>query len=302
MRNLFLLVLVLLASCSPKKETQTNLESLPEEIDMQKSKNNQVTLEKLWESDTLLTTSESVLFDSTNNVLYVSCINGTPPDEKDEDGFIAKVSPEDGAIIERKWVTGLSAPKGLGLHDGTLFVTDIDKVVLIDVKSGKIKKSIPVKDAAFLNDVAMDNDGTAYFSDSNTSKIHMLKDGKVTVWQEGENLGGPNGLFHDGEKLIFSTFGSGQMGTANFDNDSINMVVDSVPNGDGVIKVGLDYLVSNWNGEVYYISADFEKELILDTKEMGANAADIAFLEESETLLVPTFFGNQLVAYKLTKP
>jgi hypothetical protein len=54
-----------------------------------------------------------VYHDTSADVLYVSCINGVPADKKDEDGFIAKVGM-DGKIINLKWATGLSAPKGMG--------------------------------------------------------------------------------------------------------------------------------------------------------------------------------------------
>ena len=57
--------------------------------------------------------------------------------------------------------------------------------------------------------------------------------------------------------------------------------------------------VLTWNGEVYYVTSNWEKQLILDTKEIGANAADIEFDEQTMTLFVPTFFGNQVAAYKL---
>ena len=85
-------------------------------------------LKLLWDSEKTLTTSESVLYDSVHNLLYVSCINGVPPDKKDNDGFIARVGL-DGKIITQKWATGLSAPKGMGISGNSLYVTDIDRLV-----------------------------------------------------------------------------------------------------------------------------------------------------------------------------
>ena len=80
----------------------------------------------------------------------------------------------------------------------------------------------------------------------------------------------------------------------------IEMVVDSIPGGDGVELVDdKDFLVSNWNGEVYYVTSDWTKTKLLDTKDAGANAADIEFHQDTKTVFVPTFFGNQVVAYKL---
>lgn len=45
------------------------------------------TLTMKWETDTVLTTCESVLYDPTNDVLYVANIAGNP-EGKDGNGFI----------------------------------------------------------------------------------------------------------------------------------------------------------------------------------------------------------------------
>ena len=75
-------------------------------------------LVKLWESDTLFTTAESVIFDTKSKVIYVSNIEGQPWEE-DGKGSIGKLSL-DGKVINAKWVTGLNAPKGLGIVNGKL--------------------------------------------------------------------------------------------------------------------------------------------------------------------------------------
>ena len=298
MNNLLKLSLALLVvACSQPKSTNES-----ESTETQEPVEDRISLEVIWESDTLLTTAESVLHDQTNDVLYVSCINGVPPNAQDEDGFIAKVSPTDGSIIELKWVTGLDAPKGMGLIGNTLYVTNIDELVIIDITSGEITERVPVEGAQFLNDIAIKDDSSVFFSDSNTNKLHEYSpEGVVSTWMEGVNLGGPNGLFHDGERMMLATFGTGDFRSIDYNTEEVTPVVDSIPGGDGVVKVGVDFIVSNWNGEVYYVTSDWEKQLILDTKEIGANAADIEFDKETMTLFIPTFFGNQVAAYKLNK-
>lgn len=260
------------------------------------------TLNKVWESDTTVLTPESVLFDKGNNVLYVSCINGVPPSEKDGDGYIAKLNPADGSIIVANWVSGLDAPKGMGLVGNSLYVANIDEVWVIDITSGEVSSKIAVEGAQFLNDITVDGEGNVYVSDSNTNKIHKITSaGEVSTWIESAQLGGPNGLLHDGDRMLLATFGMGNFNTISYADNSITAVVDSIPGGDGVVKVGVDFLVSNWNGEVYYVTSDWTKTKLLDTKDAGVNAADMEFDEANMTLFVPTFFGNQVVAYKLEK-
>src|SRR3954451_17309212 len=93
-------------------------------------------LVKLWETDTVIATPESVL--PVNNVLYVSLIDGQPWDA-DGKGGVAKVGT-DGKVINRYWVHGLNAPKGMAKVGNRLYVADIAEVAVIDLNTGKIEK------------------------------------------------------------------------------------------------------------------------------------------------------------------
>ena len=92
---------------------------------------------KVWELKGL-DAPESVVFDPASNALYVSNIGGKIW-QKDDNGFIAKVSP-DGKMIEHQWLTGLSSPTGLALEGGKLHVADIDQLVEIDIASKSVTK------------------------------------------------------------------------------------------------------------------------------------------------------------------
>ena len=293
MKNLITLFVLgtLFQACQSAKKEQAADDKVPVKKEL--------SLTKKWETDTLLNTVESALYDAKRNVIYASCINGVPPTKKDGDGFIAKVSPEDGSIIDRNWISGIDAPKGMGLYGEWLYVTNINELIRYNVESGEMDMRFTVDGAVFLNDVAVDENGVVYFSDTRTNKIHKLEGNEISTWVEDENMGNPNGLFHDGERIMMATFGSGTFNTIDFAEQKVQSVVDSIPGGDGVVKVGMDYIVSNWNGEIYYVGSNWEKTKILDTIEAGDNAADIDFIPESNTLLVPTFFGNRIVAYKL---
>ena len=82
-------------------------------------------LEQAWMTDTVMRTPESVCYDSVRNQLYVSNIN---LGEKEESGFISKLSP-DGKILDLKWIVGLKAPKGLAVSGNNLYVADVDELV-----------------------------------------------------------------------------------------------------------------------------------------------------------------------------
>ena len=132
-------------------------------------------INKLWETPNDLKNPESVAYAPEQNVLFVSNVNGKPT-QKDQNGFISKVSPANGSIIELNWVTGLNAPKGIAISNNksTLYVSDITDLVEINIDNGKIMKRFNAPGSAFLNDVVSDNQGNIYVSDTGTNTIYKL--------------------------------------------------------------------------------------------------------------------------------
>jgi len=258
-------------------------------------------LQRLWETEATLTTAESVLYDKANDLMYVSCINGVPPDKKDGDGFISRITL-DGKIKDLKWVNGLSGPKGMGQFGNTLYVTDIDRLVAIDISTGKISQTWNVSGSQFLNDVHVTEDGTVYFTDSNTSTIYSMTKGKVDVVYSDTELGGTNGIFVEGNMMYLAGAVSGNFYRMDMSSKKIEKVATELPGGDGVERYGDAFFVSNWNGQVFHISSTGEVMLLLDSQEAKLNAADIEVIQDKKLLLVPTFFGNTVTAYQLVTP
>ena len=162
-----------------------------------------------WSVSEGLNAPESAYLEPDSGLLFVSQIglrpDGTPMD-KDGNGVISKFA-RDGKVVAANWVTGLNSPKGMRSHGGTLWVSDVDEVVAIDIASGAIKSRTLIEGAKFLNDVATGPDGSVYVSDMLTSKIHRIKDGKVSTWAEGDQLEYPNGLLVEGDSLVVAAWG-----------------------------------------------------------------------------------------------
>ena len=89
----------------------------------------------------------------------------------------------------------------------TLYVTDIDRLVAIDVESGEISGTWPAEGAKFLNDPAVDADGRVFVSDMVTNRIYVLDGDSLSVWLEDEGLTHPNGLAVQDGKLIVAAWG-----------------------------------------------------------------------------------------------
>ena len=254
-------------------------------------------LQKVWEASGLIT-PESVYPVPAEKIMYVSNIGSKNPTAKDSTGFIA-ILTFDGKIKNLKWVTGLNAPKGMGIKDNILYVSDIDRVVGIDLKTGKIVASIPVSGSKFLNDIVVDKSGVVYISDSQTGSVYKIENGKASTFVHSDDFADPNGLVMYKDKILL---GAG---------DRVVMIdpktakyVDYITN-TGVVD-GLritqpdEILISDWSGKVQLVKKSGEKEVLLDTsKDEGLNAADLGYVPDSRTIYVPTFFGNSVACYKL---
>jgi hypothetical protein len=251
-------------------------------------------LVKLWQTDTVLKVPESVLFDGAGKVLFESNIDGQPW-EKDGKGSIGKVGL-DGKIIKVDWVTGLNAPKGLGMYKNNLYVADIDNVAVIDIAKAAISKRIPVEGAQGLNDISVDKNGKVYVTDSKAGKIYLLEQDKFVL--QAEDLKGLNGVLSTGDNLY--AVAAGALWKIDASKKAVKIAEGMEPAVDGVEQVAPhEFVVSVWNGVVYYVSADGKTQVLLDTREQKSNTADIGYDPATKTVYVPTFFKNCITAYTL---
>jgi hypothetical protein len=277
-------------------------------------------INKLWETRNDLKNPESVAYAPKQDVLFVSNINGIPT-QKDQNGFISKLSSSNGSIIELNWVTGLNAPKGVAIsnNNGTLYVSDITDLVEVNIDNGKIIKRFNAPGSAFLNDVVSDTQGNIYVSDTITNTIYKL-DGNNNIsslqaWLQSPQLNGPNGLHVDNIKnrLIVTSLGEMSKSGAGIEVvDLKNKTITTLgregttsPFGglDGIESDTTDahyYVTDNPAGKLYIVNADgtgYGTPIDLHTK----GAADLGIIPSQSTIVIPLMQENKLVAYKLAE-
>jgi hypothetical protein len=220
-------------------------------------------------------------------------IDGAPW-AKDGKGEIARLNLN-GKIIDTTWVTGLNAPKGMGIHANKLYVADLNEVVVIDIASGKIENRIAIEGAENLNDITINNKGTVYVSDSKGAKVYELKNGKAATYLT--DLPGINGLKAVNDDLYILT--RKDVYRAGADKNTVK-ISELERGGDGIEPVGNgDFITSTWAGYINYIHKDGKTDLLLDTHEQKKNTADIGYDPVKRIVYVPTFFGKSVVAYQL---
>lgn len=254
-------------------------------------------------------TPESAYLDEASGYLFVSQIDGQP-NEKDGKGRISKLGL-DGSVITADWFTALNAPKGLRSFGGTLWVADMDEVIGIDIASARENARVKIDGAIFLNDVAVGADGTVYVSDMLASRIYAIKDGKSTVFAEGEQLEHPNGLFAEGERLVVGGWGSkpaadfstevpGNLYSLDLKTKQKTLITKKpIGNIDGVEQEARGgYLVTDYlKGTLIQVSPTGESRVVRTFKP---GLADHTFLyAQGDILIAPHMNENTVGAYEI---
>jgi DNA-binding beta-propeller fold protein YncE len=251
---------------------------------------------------------ESVVIDPATGAIYVSNIAGAVM-QKDGNGFISKLNGS-GRLVTRQWVKGLNSPTGLGLHDRTLYVADVDQLVEINAASGEILQRYLAKGAILLNGVAVDAGGAVYVSDTPTNTIWRLKDGNFEPWLANDKLNGPNGLLVQGDTLIVASLGKipgvGQKKEiAGLWQISLkDQALSPVGNGDPIGNLyGIEllqpgvYLVTDWaDGALYRVDSKGKADMLIDLHQ---GSADLTYLPDKKIALIPLMLDNSLAAYRL---
>ena len=305
MRKISLLCIacvLLMAACNKKQET----------AEEQPATTTPETPVSMTIADPAFQTPECVLHDRAGDVYLVSNINGSPVD-KDNNGFISRVSP-DGAATVGKWIEAgvngvtLNAPKGMTIKGDTLYVADIDNVRLFDRNNGAPLASWAIAGATFLNDMATGPDGTVYVSDSGmkatpegfgdtgSDAVYRLgPNGAATAVAKDPSLGRPNGLFVDASGIVVVTFGTGQVYRLDPATGArTDMPPPPAGQLDGVVRLGDgSLLVSSWAGSaVYRLIGEDAYGTAVDSV---TSPADIGYDVQRGRVLIPSFMENKVV-------
>ena len=264
-------------------------------------------LDVAWET-TGFERPESVVFDEGDGVLYVSNINGDGT-AVDGNGYISKLSAS-GEVLEKQWATGLNGPKGMALHGGMLYVSDINELAVIDLATGEITATYQAPDAKFLNDVAAHQDGRVFVSDIITNTIHVLENDSFEIWLQDAALENPNGLLAEADRLLVAAWGTmaedfstevpGHLKAVDYGTKAITSLGDGEPVGnlDGVEPDGKGgYLVTDWmSGGLYRFSADGKAEMLMD---LNQGSADHEVIEADGIAVIPMMMDGNVIAYKV---
>ncbi len=267
---------------------------------------------KIIANEETFATPESVEYYAAEDVYLVTNINGSPL-ALDGNGFISKVNPN-GDIIELKWIDGttegitLNGPKGMAIVGNNLFVADINRVHVFELPSGKQITSVIIEGSSFINGIDQASDGdvvvtdsgfTDGFAASDTDAIYKVSaNGKYKKILGDKDMGHPNGIVSDGDKLIVVTFGSGEI--FSLDGAGNKVMLPKPPQGglDGLLKLADGrFIISSWGGSaIYALNQDNTYTVLMDSVDAPA---DLGFDSKRNRVLIPLFRENKITFLQL---
>lgn len=233
------------------------------------------------------TSPESAVQDAKGNI-YVSEIGEF---NKDSDGKITRISI-DGKLST--FASGMDDPKGLTFIGKSLYVTDKNRVLKVepDGKWAVFGSTMAFPQTpVFFNDITSDEAGNLYVSDSGNLKtggaiFKIAKDKKVTVIlnEDSPEILAPNGLLVVKNDLYEVDFASGILYKINLKTKSILKVAEGFGGGDGLIKSGDSFFISDWkNGKIFKL----QHNKVTLHKEGFTAAADIALSYDKKSIITP---------------
>lgn len=234
-----------------------------------------------------LVSPESVVQDAKGDI-YVSEIGEF---NKDGDGKITRISI-DGKLST--FASGMDDPKGLTFIGKSLYVTDKNRVLKVEL-NGKwtvfgSTMAFP-QTPVFLNDITSDDAGNLYVSDSGNLKsggaiYKIAQNKKITLVlnEDTPEILAPNGLWIIKNDLYEVDFSSGILYKINLKNKSISKIAEGFGGGDGLIKSGNNFFISDWkNGKIFKVQGG----KVSLFKDGFSAAADIALTYDKKSIMAP---------------
>tara|TARA_R110002073_G_scaffold288403_4_gene453151 strand:- start:53 stop:970 length:918 start_codon:yes stop_codon:yes gene_type:complete len=245
--------------------------------------------------------AESCVFDPERNLLLVVNSGVRSGSDLDDDGYISLINP-DGSVHTSKWI-GVSRenlelvnPLGSNISNGVFYVADGTFVRSFDLESGQPLNSFEVEGATFLNGIAVDDEGTAYISNTrdNGMLFKVTADGQSTLLIDGAPLNAPNGVAIDNDgNVVVVNIGNNDVMTFSPDGELLKTehAVEGGNDGVVILEDGTKYISSVRYGSVSRIAPGEEAEMIASGIP---SAASMCYDSTQHQLVIPMNPNNAL--------
>ncbi len=268
--------------------------------------------------------AESCSYDATRGLIVVPN-RGAPQNAIPNDGYVSLIN-HDGSVHTSRWIgvnrngLTLNDPLGSDIHNGILYVADIDggtssgepRVAVIrkfDMKTGALVGEFRNPNSTFLNDVAIAEDGTIYATqtgargegaDPTTWKVYKFTpDGEIHDFVVGPPLFRPNGVAMDNDgNIVVVNLQSNDVLTFSPAGVLVKTEKAVQAGNDGLVIMedGTKYVGSVFFGGVSRIRPGQPAEMIASGIPSGAS---MCFDSDANQLVIPMNPNNAIALITL---
>jgi len=252
---------------------------------------------------------ESVCVVDDDNVFIADIGKEMRPSALDSDGVLWKCPIKD--LSEKKKVNKnfkLNAPKGIAHDKTSLYITDIDRVVIVDIATGEKTDEIVFTDkTVFLNDVAMLEENTLLVTATNQHDMYaVIIKSKEVFNLSKKSMEGANGICLGEGKVYVCGFSNkqnkkGHLYEYDLETNTVSVIVDQVGHLDGLKLHEGKLIVSDWGGDFNH-GKIWEVDLATKSATVISDHPDLKSPSDfdiyNNQLLVPCIDEGEILIFK----
>jgi sugar lactone lactonase YvrE len=200
---------------------------------------------------------ESVCIVNEESVYIADIGKEMRPSELDSDGVLYKAPLKN--LSKKEKVNKnfkLNAPKGITHDKNLLYITDIDRIVIVDTATGEKTDEIVFTDkTVFLNDIDMLEENTLLVTATNQHDMYaVLVKSKEIFNLSKKSMEGANGICVSTGKVYVCGFSNkenkkGHLYEYDLETNQVTVIVDQIGHLDG-LKMHHDKLImTDWGGD-----------------------------------------------------
>ncbi len=277
---------------------------------------------------------ESCTYDARRGLIIVPS-RGEPESAQANDGWVSLLN-HDGSLHTIQWIGSqnpdqrkslspslmLNEPLGSDIMNDILYIADYISdtgkekashafIHEFDMNTGKLLKEILIKNAPWINDLAVTEDGTIYATQTGDMGTNpdpeswavwkITPDGQPSIFGRGKPLNQPNGIAIDQEgNIVVVNTGNADVLTFSKDGKLLRTETAAQPGSDGLVILpnGTKYISSVLHGGISRIRPGKPAELIAQNIP---EAASMCYDSGANQLVVPMASQSALVFIPLDK-
>ncbi len=231
------------------------------------------------------------------------------PSEADSDGVLYKCSLKN--ISDKKKFNKtfkLNAPKGITADKNFLYITDIDRIVVVNIITGEKTDEISfVGKGAFLNDVAMLEENTLLVTATNHHELYAVMIQSKEIFNlSNKDMEGANGIYLGKGKVYVCGFADKKMGKGSvyeydLESNKISTILQQLGHLDGLKMYKDKLIISDWGGD-YNHGKIWEVDPVTKTYKILTDNKDLKSPSDFDiyenTLLVPCIDSGEILVFK----